>query len=86
MNQPEEDGQSMFRFKKEITLGNLISAVILITGLFGAYLTQDRRITVVETAFANHVVADDRQDKLTDAFRDSVQEQLNRIERALIKR
>ncbi len=82
-SQNEDDGQSMFKFKKEVTLGNLISAVVLITGLCGAYLTQDRRITVVETAFAAHIVADDKQDKITESFRSEVADQLNRIEKAL---
>lgn len=73
-------------FKNEISLGNVISLIVIVGSMFGAWLVQDRRITVIETAYASHVVQDARELSAIDAFKERVLDQLDRIEQQILKR
>lgn len=73
-------------FKNEVTLGNMISLAVILTSLFGAWLVQDRRITIIETAYASHVVQDARELTAIDAFKERILDQLDRIEQHLQQR
>jgi hypothetical protein len=83
MDHNEPDNKPMF--KKEITLGNVLSLIVVMGTVFSAWFHQEERSSIIETAYAAHVVADDKQNAANDTRLERIEKQLDRIESKLTK-
>jgi hypothetical protein len=67
-------------FKKDISVGNILTMVGLIVGMFAWGNAIERRLSVVEEKSAVHVSTDARQDSMIKESKDESRQRLDRIE------
>jgi hypothetical protein len=75
---PKEPNRWIFR--KDVSVGNMISMAGLIIGLFAWGNAIERRLVILEEKVAVNVVANDRQDAVVKEMKEEQRQRLDRIE------
>jgi hypothetical protein len=74
---------SGWSINKEVSIGDLIAIIVALGAVLGAYVSIDRRVTVIETVQAQMITTDSRIETETTQLRAEIKEDLKVIKEKL---